>query len=387
MVLLGPRFRAALLTARKGWSRRDQRETVFSLSPGYGIDTQSNGEYNVSSLGNAMEVRTIVVRSPNWIGDCVLSTPAILGVRDRYPNANLTVVTHSRVKDLFSMLRGIDCVKEFDGARVGRGLRSQNRFARSISKEPIDLFIVLPLSFSSALMSYLSGARRRIGYASQGRGALLTESLVLPEDHRKSHLLLTYSRLVREVGVNGDLGEPRLSAPQEPIEGVSLGREATLIGIAPYASYGPAKRWPLDRYRELGLELAKRHDCAVVVFGAAEDAQDGGHSRFEGSSFVDLSGQLNLREAAWVIARCRCLVSNDTGIAHVAAALGTPVVSIFGSTSPVWTAPVGKDNRVLYRRIECSPCFKRVCRYGHYRCLADVEVGAVLDCVEEVLSG
>jgi heptosyltransferase-2 len=340
-----------------------------------------------------MEVRTIVVRSPNWIGDCVLSAPAILGVRDRYPDARLTVVAHSRVKDLLSMLPGIDCVKEFDSAKAGRGLRSMNRFAQTIWKEPIDLFIVFPMSFSSALMSYLSGARRRIGYASEMRRPLLNEPLVLPRDHRQRHLLLTYSDLVREVGVDGDLGEPRLVAPRSSSVGERLlldsgvRSETTLVGIAPYASYGPAKRWALDRYRELGMELAKRHDCVTVVLGGKEDVQDGDRRGFEGSSFVDLCGRLSLGEAAWVMARCRCLVSNDTGIAHVAAALGTPVVSVFGSTSPVWTAPLGRGNRVLYRQVECSPCFKRVCRFGHYRCLTDVEVGAVLDCVEGILNG
>jgi len=338
-----------------------------------------------------MNMRNIAVRSPNWIGDFVLAVPAIRGLRSCFPEAEMTVVANKRVSALAPMVEGIRHVVEYDGKDIGRDVRKLIRFSRSISDEPIDLSVIFPLSFSSALMSYFSGAKRRLGYNAEMRGFLLTDRVSLPLNYRVNHLTKTYANLVAEVGLRDILGEPRLSAPQscEKVEQIlkESGRDSdgVIIGMAPHAAYGPAKRWPIENFLQLADVLFKKYDCRIVVFGSDEDA--GAYlEHSEGSvDILDLSGKLDLREAAYMLKRCVCLVSNDTGIAHVAAAVGTPVVSIFGSTSPRWTSPIGKNNVVLYKRAECSPCFDRECRFGHYRCLRGIATEAVFDAVQEAV--
>jgi heptosyltransferase-2 len=338
-----------------------------------------------------VDKRNIVVRSPNWIGDFVLSVPAIRGLRECFPRAHLTVVAHSRVTDVASMVRGIDRVVEYDPGRVGRNPGGLGRFSRSISRTPIDVSIVFPLSFSSALMSFLSGARRRVGYSTELRGFLLTDRVRLPVDYRREHLSCSYARLVGELGVNGRVSDPDLEVPpvcrrveQIMVECGAIS-EDRFIGIAPYAAYGPAKRWPMKSFLEVAESVAKRFGMKTLLFGSKEDAGLGFPAPSSHRWLLNMSGRLTVKEAAYLLRKCECLVSNDTGIAHVAAAVGTPVVSIFGSTSPEWTAPMGERNKVICEKEDCSPCFERNCRFGHFRCLRGVTVGKVLMSLEEIL--
>jgi heptosyltransferase-2 len=337
-------------------------------------------------------MHNIVIRSPNWIGDFVLSIPALRGLKNHFPCAELTMVAHKRVAGIAMMVDGVDRVIEYDSGRKDRGVKSAIGFSRRISSEPIGLFVVFPLSFSSALMGYLSGAGRRLGYSTEMRGFLLTDKVRLPRDFRERHLTETYGNLVAEIGVVDGLGEPRLrvqeacGSAEMILKQHGVDRETRLIGMAPHASYGPAKLWPAERFSELSTMILKEYDCRILLFGSEEDSGLPMDAGLAAEGIVDLRGKLTLPEAAYVLRQCGCLVSNDTGIAHVAAAVGTPVVSIFGSTSPEWTSPIGKDNVVVYERIDCSPCFDRECRFGHYKCLKGIGADVVFNAVQEALA-
>ncbi|MFQ5905103.1 MAG: lipopolysaccharide heptosyltransferase II [bacterium] len=338
-----------------------------------------------------MDMRNIMVRSPNWIGDFVLSVPAIRALQSRFPRAKLTVVAHKRVSDLALMVEGVESVVEYDGGALGRGIGRLMGFSQRISSEPIDLSVIFPLSFSSALMSYFSGARRRLGYSTEMRGFLLTDRVALPSNYRANHLSESYSNLLGEIGVEGRSDEPQLSIPRscEKAERIlrkaGLNKDKMIVGMAPYAAYGPAKRWPIENFLHLAMNLLKKYDCRVMLFGSEEDAGPYRESPVRSDGILNLCGKLDLRASAYMLKRCACLISNDTGIAHVAAAVGTPVVSIFGSTSPSWTSPIGKRNVVVYERVDCSPCFDRECRFCDYRCLHSVTTDAVFEAVQEVL--
>lgn len=357
----------------------------------YAIDTAWRGAYNENPPGALMDIKNIVVRSPNWIGDFVLSVPATRGLRQRFPDAEIIVVAHERVVDLARLVRGIDSVVRFDAGKWGRSLRGMAKFSRGISERPIDLSVVFPLSFSSALMSYLSRAKRRLGYNTELRGLLLTDRVDLPENYRKEHLSLSYARLVARFGVDENLGEPRLEAPEvcETAERIltdhELGQDQRIIGIAPYATYGPAKRWQIRNFIELVELVWKRYGARTILLGSEKERPRDPRDLKVSEILLDLSGALSLVEAAYLLKRCTCLVANDTGIAHVAAAVGTPVVSIFGSTSPEWTAPIGRRNTVVSERTDCSPCFERECRFGHYNCLQNVSTEKVLQAVGEIV--
>ena len=332
-----------------------------------------------------------MVRSPNWIGDFVLSIPALKGLESLFPQAVLTVVAHRRVKGIAQMVEGVDRVVMFDSDGVDKGLKNLIRFSRGISEEPIDLSVIFPFSFSSALMGYLSGASRRLGYSTEMRSLLLTDKVRLPPKHRGMHLSRTFANLVANFGVKDEPSAPELNVPQvcekadHIMETLGYSEKSRIVGMAPYATYGPAKRWPMENYASLAANLLKRYDCSIALFGSANDSSLNPENTSFPNGVVDLCGKLTLTEAAYLLKKCVCLVSNDTGIAHVAAAVGTPVVSIFGSTSPEWTSPIGNENVVVYEKIDCSPCFDRVCRFGHNRCLQNVGADVVLDAVEEVL--
>jgi heptosyltransferase-2 len=338
-----------------------------------------------------VDINNIVVRSPNWIGDFVLSVPAIKALRDGFAGAEITVVAHRRVACLAGMVEGVDRVMEFDANGVGRSLPGLIRFSRSISEGPIDLAVVLPLSFSSALMSFLSGARQRVGYNTELRGLLLTDSVSLPRDYRKQHLSLSYARLVAEVGVKEGRFSPRLKVLPECRTADSVLVESGLdegervIGIAPYATYGPAKRWPIENFLELAEKVWRGCGVRTLLFGTEDDRESDTGIPVGSDWLVDVRGRLTLPQAAYVLRKCACLVSNDTGVGHVASAVGTPVVSVFGSTSPEWTAPLGDENKVVYEQVKCSPCFDRICKFGHYECLRGISCATVSRAVRSVL--
>jgi heptosyltransferase-2 len=341
--------------------------------------------------GQPRKVARILVRTPNWLGDAVLSLPAIEALEGAYPRASITLLAHKRVADLFRLEVREREVIPYDPQGLHRGVRGLARMVRDLKRRGYDLAIVYPHSFSSAWMTFLAGIRHRAGYIAEGRGRLLTLGIPLPGDYRKQHLSESYLDLTRALRFMGQASEPRLaltpgikSEGREVLRAQGVPPDAKLIGFGPGATYGDAKRWDEDRFGELGKKLAGE-GYRILLLGVKEEHSLCEHIRKGiGDGATNLAGRVDLKQLSGVLAQCRAFVSNDTGVMHLASGLGVPVVALFGSTSPEWTRPLGRA-KVIYKHPWCSPCFARTCPDGSRRCWKAIEVEEVYRAVQEYL--
>lgn len=351
--------------------------------------------------------KRILVRGVNWLGDAVMTTPALVRLRERYPTSSITLLTHAKLAGLWHRHPAVDSVLTFDRSDGVWGV------ARRLRSHRFDAAFLFPNSPRSALEAFLARIPRRIGGTWPWRDWLLTD--VVPA---QSGSVPMRRRSVREiVAAQSDSlapphwGEPlpgpaahhihqylRLvggeGAPSAPIIGVDpevmlavsdrFGLESSRrwIGINAGAEYGPAKRWPAEHFRSVIAAVLARPGMGVLVFGGGSDV-DLARSLCpaEGSNCKVLAGRTSLAELAAALKRCVVVVTNDTGPMHLAAAVGTPVVVPFGSTSPQLTGPglPGDARHVLIQaEVPCGPCFLRVCP-ADFRCLREISPERVLE--------
>ncbi|MEO5617912.1 MAG: lipopolysaccharide heptosyltransferase II [Candidatus Eisenbacteria bacterium] len=317
----------------------------------------------------------LLIRLPNWLGDGLMARPLLHALRRQFPSTVRAALGPAAVLDLLAAEDSGFASHVWPAGREGRG-----RLARELRRDRAAAALILPGSFSSAWFALQCGARERIGYAGEGRSPLLTRVLRRPARGER--------HLSEEYGALGEvLGAAAVPLPVLPVPDSWRARSAKHLErelapgapfaiLAPGAAYGPAKRWPADRFARLGDSLAAR-GLAVVLCGAASDEpvcrEVGGLMR---TPAVSVCGQTSLTDIAGLCATARLVVSNDSGLAHLAGAVGAFTVVIFGSTSSGWSAPLGPRVRVVQRAPVCSPCFRRTCAIG-YRCLTAVTVEAV----------
>jgi len=344
-----------------------------------------------------MKKEAMLVRLPNWIGDAAMAAPTLAALADLRPEVELHLVGTAPVLELF---RGFDEPFVLT-APLGPQRDRPDRLlaaARRLRRLHAESALLLTPSFSGALLAWLSGAKLRVGWATDGRGALLNLTPAVP--NRTTHLRAQYHELAHGLARRAwdlDLpapGEnPRLPLRAEEIawadaawDELGLDPDRT-IALAPGATYGATKRWPEERFSALARELARRGYDVVWCGGAAEAelaARLTTSLEDAGLASANLTGRHRLRETLAFLARARAVVSNDSGAMHLAQAAGAPVVGIFGSTSPAWTGPIGAESRVARHPVECSPCFARRCPTA-IECLRDLEVEAVLAAVQELV--
>jgi len=280
------------------------------------------------------------------------------------------------------LLEAFPGVAGFVELQEGRG--GLLRTARVLQKWGFSHGLLLPNSFSSALLFFLAGVQERIGYATDGRRFLLTRAIARPR--RRFHQRDYYLGLLSPLGIPAPENGLFLRVPEaarKRAKKLLSGLSGPLAVLAPGAAYGPAKRWPLERFGELAAEFLRR-GFAVVFLGlererAVVEAFWPGHPRGR-----NLCGLTDVAEAAAVIEKAAIFVSNDSGLMHLAAALKRPQVALFGSTSPEATGPLNPRARVISRNLPCSPCLKRTCPQGHYRCLREISVEEVLTAALEL---
>jgi len=320
-----------------------------------------------------MAPRRVLIRLPNWLGDLLMSRPLLHALRAACPSAHLTAV-------------GVDASALLERERLwdqwARWPAADDRPAR----ERWDTALVLPPSFSS-VWNLPRGIPTRVGFAGEWRAWLLTHAVKRPA-RGALHLSEEYLRLGEPLGI-APVTLPTLAPLAAEIASVGALRgrlgipERPYAILAPGAVYGPAKRWPAERFVELGRRLAAR-SLAVLVCGAASDrAVADPIAAAIGPQAHALAGVTSIGEQLALCAAARVTITNDSGVAHVAAASGGTTVVLFGSTSSAWTAPLGPRVTVVQHAPVCAPCFQRTCRIG-YRCLTAIEVDEVERAVAEV---
>jgi heptosyltransferase-2 len=268
------------------------------------------------------------------------------------------------------------------------GMAYYARFLFTLRRERFDLVLILTPSFSSALMMFLAGIRHRVGYATDARGFLLTKSSSA-RGLRKKHLMEEYLDLVRSLGWRGRTVFPRLKPIPVPYFDPPKGR--VLVALACGGTYGPAKQWMPESFARTARRLVSRPGTRIVLVGTDRErgAAEMIARMLPTGTVINRCGRTDLMALAELLRHCRVLLSNDTGVMHLAAAVGTPVVAVFGSTSPVWTGPLGRRSRAVSAGLKCSPCFKRVCPRGDvpYECLKKITPDLVAQEVIRMMKG
>lgn len=329
-------------------------------------------------LAAAGRLGRILVRLPNWLGDALLARPLLHALAGAHPGAELVALGPAALLDLLG-----DDVRF--AARVA--WRPRGGAAAAAGGRP-DAAIVLPPSFSSAWFALRTGAPIRVGFAHEGRSGLLTHAIRRPA-RGELHLSREYLALGAVLGAGEMPGAlPPLGAPAAGAAGAARLLEAKGLGgarlalLGPGAIYGPAKRWPAERFGALGRRL-ETAGWRVLVCGTAAERDSCARAADAGGGLALAAGETDLATQAGLCAAARLAVCNDSGLAHLAAAIGTPTVAVFGSTSSAWTAPLGASVRVVQRPPVCSPCFRRTCAIG-YRCLERVSEERVWRACEEL---
>lgn len=326
-------------------------------------------------------MRRVVIRLPNWLGDTLLARPLLHALARGLPHAERVAVGPAPLLSLLWSDGAFSRGEAWPADGAGRAA-----LARRLRKFEPDAAWILPPSFSSALFAWRIGARVRVGYRHELRSPLLTVALTRPQ-RGEMHLAAEYQALAA-AGMGG--ASPSAASIDEvpllrPSEAGAAAAERLLASrgittppaiLGPGAIYGPAKRWPADRFADLGRRLARRGFAVLVCGAAAERDTCDAVARAVGPGAHALAGETDLASQAALCARAGIVVCNDSGLAHLAAATGAPTVTIFGSTSSAWTAPLGPRVAVVQDAPVCSPCFRRTCRIGTL-CLAAVTVARV----------
>ncbi|MGH7273140.1 MAG: lipopolysaccharide heptosyltransferase II, partial [Nitrospiria bacterium] len=337
---------------------------------------------------NLKNIRKIFVRGPNWIGDAVMCTPALAGLRERFPDAKITLLVNATIAELLRENPHLDRIWVYDRVQGHRGLMGKLKLCRKIEEESFDLAVLFQNAFEAALMARIARIPIRYGYPTDGRGFLLTVRAPLPK--ASYHQADYYLHLLRPLGLKDGFKRPYLKTTALEDEnarrllrkhGVEDGER--VVGINPGATYGTAKRWPAERYARLADRLIESQKARIVIFGGpGEEVLGREISAQMRHPAIVLSGCLSVRELMATIRQCALFITNDSGPMHIAAAFEIPLVAIFGPTDPEMTSPLGNRSLLLRKQVECSPCLLRECPIDH-RCMTRVTVEEVFEAAEQ----
>lgn len=338
----------------------------------------------------------ILIRSTNWIGDAILSLPALRAIRRRYADAEITVLAKPWVAALYEGERSVDRIMVLNGASGPRDWRAKLELVRRLRAARFDLAVLLPNSFESALVVWLGGVKRVIGYARDGRGLLLTDAVPAPgRGEIAAHERFYYLELLRRAGLIETMPEipeirldeidQRRARGEEQFR--ALGLKQPVIGVSPGAAYGSAKRWLPERFAQaaarLAAEIGGSSPGSIAVFGSgAEKTMCEEVAR--AASGRNFAGATTLGEFIDMTAACRVFLTNDSGAMHIASALGVPSVTVFGPTNEAATGPLGAAALVVREPVDCAPCLLRECPIDH-RCMHRVTAEQVVQAAEKLL--
>ncbi len=338
-------------------------------------------------------IQRLLIRSTNWIGDAVMTTPAIRAIRKRFPNTHISLLAKPWVVPVFENSEHIDRLLIYDDKGRHKGFFGKFRLARDLKKYHFDATILLQNAFEAALITFLAGIPIRIGYNTDVRQLLLTHAVSCTNEIKKKHQTDYYLNIVRGFGIEENNRELYLKLNQRDrlrAEKILLEEhcplEDKIVGINPSATYGPAKQWPFDRYARLTDKIQELTGGRIIIFGGPDDIKLGKKiSQTMRYQPIDLSGKTRLGEAMALIEKCDLFITNDSGLMHVAAALNVPLVAVFGSTNSITTGPLSQNSRIVQAPLQCSPCLRPECPEGHLNCMDQISVEMVLKVVKEML--
>jgi heptosyltransferase II len=317
----------------------------------------------------------ILVRSSNWLGDAVMSIPAVRAIKEGRPDAQVTIAASARLAPAWKLVPEVDAIIPLPDSRLFSVVRLLRR------ELPFDAAILFPNSLRVAVESWLSGIPRRVGYRGHWRRWLLNQIVREPrkpgppEHHSLRFLRIAHGCGAETANVQAPAGHQSAAISFRPVK----------IGLCPGAEYGPAKRWLPERFAEAAAKISAQSSVQWILFGTNNDVATGNQiSAAIGDGCVNRIGQTTLDQLVDELRECRLLLTNDTGTMHLAALLRVPVVAIFGSTEPRLTAPLGNGHIILRHHVECSPCFLRKCPID-FRCMKVVSVKEVVDAVLTIL--
>ena len=347
----------------------------------------------------APPISSILIRAPSWIGDSIMTLPALRELRRMFPEARLTMSVKPLVKDVFEGFDAVDDVRVYQREGAA-GLVALPTAARNLSRQGFDAAILLQNAFEAAVLPFLARVPVRAGFGTEGRGFLLTDSVRLPARVRSFHLMQYYLYLVAEIekrffGTSGvEMSRPRyeLEASDEfrtrarsllEENGAYSGK--SLVAITPGATNSRAKRWKPERFAALANRLMGARDCTVVFVGGKAEVGIGREIIAQMSATpVFLTGKTSVGELAGVLSLCDLVVSNDTGPAYMAAALMRPTLTIFGPTDPNLICPTSRTAYSISVPVECAPCMLRDCPIDH-QCMTGITVDRVYEKATELL--
>jgi len=338
----------------------------------------------------------LLIRATNWVGDAIMALPALRLVRERFPEAHIAILALPYVAKIYDRQGIADELMVYDRKGEHSGLRGRSRLAAALRAKKFDTALLLQNAFDAAWIAWRGGIPERIGYDRDARGLLLTQAIPVPKRGEiPAHEKYYYLELLRRAGWLDKLPEiPEISLrvadedsqrAEGKLRSLGVRAGALRIAVAAGASYGSAKCWPPERFAEALNQMRRERDADVILFGTpAEAVVAAAIAGALGQPALDLTGNTLIGELPALLKCCSVFLGNDSGAMHVAAAVGLPVVAVFGPTDPDGTAPVTRRCTVVQQKPYCSPCFLRCCPTDH-RCMTAISPGRVGDSLRSVL--
>jgi heptosyltransferase-2 len=341
----------------------------------------------------------IVVLGTNWVGDAIMSIPALRQIRASFPEASITLHTRSWAEGVFRDASFIDEIISYE--RTSSSFQDSRRQAKILRQRSFDTAFVFPNSFASAFTTWLARIPRRIGYSTDARGILLTDRLGIPAWKGKRHEVFYYLNLVLESGesVGGsaapveldpstdlDVSDERRLKAREFLSGSVLASRKRTVALGVGSANSRAKRWPAENYAKLNDYLQVELNANVILVGAVNET-DVAEEVYELAKHkpINLSGKTSLDTATALLSEVDMLISNDMGLAHIAPSVGTQTLVIFGPTDPETTRPFSPNATVIRKLVECSPCMLRDCPIDH-RCMWRITTNEVFEHARMILT-
>ncbi len=332
------------------------------------------------------ETTKILVVGPAWVGDMIMAQSLFVTLAREFPDAIIDVLAPAWSRPLLARMPEVRKAIDMPLGHGAVGLGVRRRLGRSLRAEGYDRAVIIPRSFKAALVPWFANIPCRTGYRGEMRYGLINDMRALDKDV----LTQTVQRFVA-LSLPADAAQPpEIPFPKLTVDAgnkarltaeLGLATDRRVIALMPGAEYGPAKQWPVDYFAELARRLCARGDAVWVLGSGKEHALGERVREVAGEGVANLCGSTQLVDTVDLLALADTAISNDSGLMHVAAAVGTRVVGIYGSSTPAYTPPLSDKAETIYLGLSCSPCFQRTCPLGHTNCLKQISVEQVLSAI------